>query len=67
MSCALGAGWKPQCEAGTNPAHNAHFLHSHVSGWELMSYVLGVVVSKPQGEIGTKPAHNLQFSLFARD
>ena len=62
-----GRVMKPQGEPGTKPAHNAHFLHSRVIGWKLMSCVLGVVVSKPQGEPGTKPAHNVQFSLFPRD
>ena len=67
VMCSGGLVSKPQGEPGAKPAHNAHFLHSCVIGWELMSCVLWVVVSKPQGEPGTKPAHNLQFSLFPRD
>ena len=40
---------KPQGEPGAKPAHNAHFLHSRVIGWELMSCALGAGW-KPQGD-----------------
>ena len=60
--CFGGGVMKPQGEPGAKPAHNAHFLHSRVIGWELMSCAFGMWCPKPQGEPGTKPAHNVHVS-----
>ena len=48
VMCSGDLVLKPQGEPGTKPAHNAHFLHPWVIGWELMSGALAAWCRKHQ-------------------
>ena len=54
VMCSTGPVLKPQCEPGTKPAHNIHFL---IPCHWLGAHVICCkgVLQKPQGEPGSKP------------